>query len=527
MTKKWPAFWSVVILTALCFSPDLRNGLLDWDDKGYIVNNFRIRSLSLDTVRWAFTEFYCSYWSPMTWLSYAVDYAVWGLNPVGYHLTNNLIHALSAGLFFLISCELLKRPAASRPGAPMLQPSHIIYCSALAALLFGIHPLRVESVAWATERKDVLSTFFGLGAVLAYLKYATSTASSSNPEGLGRRRRAVYCLVMLLYALSLMSKAMLITLPVALLLLDWYPLRRLGRDSARRIILEKLPLFLMALSAAWITLKAIAPDARTLADINMPTRLLTAFKAIMLYLRLTVLPIDISPVYFHPGDVAMGPVYALSILVFTGISIWCLLSARRQPVFLAAWLFFVITLLPMLGLTQSGQQEFAARFTYFPSLSPALLVSLGVTVAYERLGAVHNKRGRAILAGVLAALAASAYFTVRDIGHWKNDIALWTRVIELQPHKFGKVYYQRSLFLHLEGEYQKALSDVNEAIDIALRKNYGGMHELYAHRARIHKDMRDLDAAVADFSKAIDLSGEPYSSAYSGERRALYEEGGR
>lgn len=527
MIKKWPLFWFVVIVVLACFVPDLQNSLLDWDDIGYISNNFRIRSLSFETVKWAFTEFYCNYWAPPTWLSFALDYAVWGLNPVGYHLTNNLIHAFNAGLFFLLSYNLLKLYSSGNATYTVLNTKFILYCSVLAALFFGIHPLRVESVAWATERKDVLSAFFGLGALLSYLRYTEYADAMPEPRNPGLLCRArYYWIALLLYGLSLSSKAVLMTLPVVLLVLDWFPLNRLNRNNSKLIFVEKMPLLLLAVLASLVTLQGIAPDIKTFTQFNIQTRVLIAFKSIMVYLRLMFLPTDISPVYFHPGNVTIGFDYVAAILLVVAVSAWCVLVIKHRPVFLAVWLIFLATLVPMLGLSHSSQQEMAARFTYFPALSVSFLASLGAALVYAKFSGLRKIR-HIILIGVLIILAALAFLTVRDIGNWKNDIALWTRVIELQPHKFGKVYFQRSLFLHLEGEYQKALSDVNEALAIALRKKYGGIHELYAHRARILKDMKDYDGAVADFDRAIELSGQPYSAIYQEERNAIYREMGR
>ncbi|MBF0327639.1 MAG: tetratricopeptide repeat protein [Nitrospirae bacterium] len=521
MINKWLLFWSVVIIVFVCFAPDLRNQLLDWDDNGYIYNNEYIRSLSFETVVWAFTEFYCNYWAPLTWLSFSLDYAVWGINPVGYHLTNNLIHAFNAGLFFLIAFNLLRRYAVEYGDSSAGNHTSMLYCAVLAALFFGIHPLRVESVAWATERKDVLSMFFGLGAVLVYLKYTKYADAMPGARNLGFLCRSThYWVLLVLYVLSLMSKAILITLPLVLLVLDWFPLKRFNQKNSKLIFFEKIPLVLIAVFISNVTLRAIAIESKTLSEINIQTRLLIAFKSVITYLGLMLVPTDISPVYYHPGNVTIGFDYILSILIVVLISFYCVLIMRRRPVFLAVWLVFLLTLSPMLGLTQSGQQEMAARFAYIPSLSISLLAALGAFAVHSRVS-VFSKIKLLVPVCVLFVLATLAFLTVRDIGFWKNDIALWSRVIELQPHMFGKAYFQRSLFLNLEGEYQKALSDVDEALTIALRKNYGGIHEIYAHRARIFKNMKDYDSAVADFDRAIELSGPPYSTIYNDEREAL------
>ena len=525
MVRKWPLFWCVVIVVFACFIPDLSNSFLDWDDFGYVVDNVYIRSLSFETVIWAFTKFYCNYWAPLTWLSLAVDYSVWGLNPVGYHLTNNFIHALNAGLFFLIAHHLLTRYATRHPGSLLRDAATVLGCSLLAALFWGLHPLRVESVAWAAERKDVLSTLFGLGAVLAYLRYTDAPETGQKPASPRVFLRSPrYWVMLLLYALSLSSKAMLITLPVVLLILDWFPLQRnLAKfDKLRLAILEKLPLLLIAALASAKTMQAMAITSVPLAHISLTTRVLVAFTSILQYLRQLVFPFGISPVYFHPGKVSFDLGHGVAIAVFAAISGFCLLKVRRHPAFLAAWLLFLVTIFPVLGLTQNGPTELAARFTYIPVLSLSLLGAVGVAAFRARM----PKWGRGVRGGAAMVLAGCALVTVRDIGTWKNDITLWSRVIELQPHKFGKAYFQRSLFLNIAGEYEKALADVNEALSAAKLKKYGGIHEIYVQRAKIRRNMKDFDGAIADLSTAIELSGVPYTEEYYRERGAIYRETG-
>lgn len=518
MKNKWLCFGLVLLSVFACFALDLRNNLLDWDDKGYIINNVYIRSLSLDTVVWAFSDFYCNYWAPLTWLSLALDYAVWGINPVGYHLTNNLIHGLNAGLFFLIAHYLLEQHSTENTDATVRDSSDILLTAVLAALFFGIHPLRVESVAWATERKDVLSAFWGFGSVYLYLRYARASVASK--DSIPCYQFPLFWAVLMLYALSLLSKAMLVTLPFALLVLDWYPLQRFKRQNITAVILEKLPMVAMAIATSLVTIRALSLTSRPLTEINITTRVLIACKAILQYLQLLLFPVNISPVYFHPGNVPLDAGSAFAITVVTAITIACLLTAKRYPAMLAGWLFFLITISPVLGLTQNGPQELAPRFTYIPTLSLSLLFALGTILAGRKIPVLRN-HSAIIPIGVSLLLTCFVALTWRDIGNWKNDITLWTRVIEIQPHKFGKAYFQRSLFLNLAGEYQLALADLDEALAIAEQKKYGAIHEIYAQRAQIHKHRKDYRAAAADLDRAIELSGEPYSSMYRDERMKL------
>ncbi|MBI5483418.1 MAG: tetratricopeptide repeat protein [Deltaproteobacteria bacterium] len=508
------AFAVVVTITLICFAPDLGNSLLDWDDAGYITENTHIHSLSLKTVWWAFSSFYLNYWAPLTWLSLALDYAVWGLNPVGYHLTNNILHAFNAGLFFLICMELL---AIRSPGflrvnedAPFLHIRSQLLCAVLAALFFAIHPLRVESVAWATERKDVLSLFFGLPAVLFYLRHSRSSASAAmSPD---------YWLSLLLFTLSLLSKSMMVTLPVVLLVLDWFPLKRLQPSCIAATLTEKAPFFILSGAASLLTVKAQADMLASSDHITMFTRLLNAFNSIWAYLQLTVWPLNLSPFYVHPVSIMhLTPGNVLPIVFFVVVTICCVMTFRRVPVFMAVWLIYLVTLLPFLGITQSGPQAMAGRFTYLAGLPLALLFSLGVMYIVMRL---RGSPAATVTLGstVTVLLLACGYLTVREIAFWKDDVTLWTRVIEMSPDT-GRAYFQRSYAYRLKHDYQHALADIERAIAIAARKNYRAMHELYWKRAAIRLDMGEYANAVTDYTRALE------SVADSSRAMILYERG--
>jgi hypothetical protein len=532
------AFIIVVVLTFVCFIPDLNNSLLSWDDSGYITNNVRIRTLSVDTVRWAFTELYCNYWAPLTWLSLAVDYAFTGLNPVGYHLTNNVLHSCNAGLFFLIAHQLLTvlkwgaRPAGEVSlSSARSEDVPAIHCALLAALLFAIHPLRVESVVWASERKDVLGMFFGLPALLAYL-YHVRTSRENLPSDGGMFSfvsSPYYWIMMVFYTLSLLSKAMFVTLPVLLLVMDWFPLKRLHKSRLLPVMLEKLPLLILAGSTSLITIQttAITKSAEYVCVVTFWPRVLLAFKSLLVYIWMFIYPVTISPVYFHPGNnVSIDVVFVLSVLLFIAISGICILKVRRQPLFLAAWLLFLMPFIPMSGLVQSGCEAMAARFTYIPALSVSLMAALGIFTALDKV-ATSRRKVLFIKISAVVLLVFYACVTVRDTGFWKNDTAFWSRVIELQPHRFGKPYFERSMSLNIEGEYQKSLSDVNEALAIATLKGFAGVHEIYAQRAMVLRNMKKYEGAVADLSRAIESSGGFYRNMYYKERGELYKQLGK
>jgi len=481
----WAGFALVALLVLVAFAPALRGGLLDWDDAGYVVENEAIRSLSPGTVWWALTQFCCNYWAPLTWLSLGLDRALWGLDPFGYHLTNNLLHAANSGLLFLVVARLLARAGGAAPGPARAG-------ALLAALLWGLHPLRVESVAWVAERKDVLSAFFGLLAVLAYLEHAAREAGDPGARPWSFLRRPAYLAAAALFLLSLLSKAALVTLPPALLLLDAWPLRRLGGPGRRSALLEKLPLLAMAAAASLVTMAAMAPTQRTLAEIGLSTRVIVAFTSLATYLRLTLMPAGISPVYFHPNRVELSAAALTAIGLVLALSAGAALAARRRPALLLGWLFFLVTLAPVIGLTQNGKQELAPRFTYVPGMALSALAGAGFAFLLVRLRGGASRAGAwAAAAAILAGLAA---VTARDIGHWRDDVALWSRVVELDP-SFGLSFEQRAHALERAGRFPEALADVERAERIAVAKGYAGLPKIQMMRGRLLERLGGAPAA--------------------------------
>lgn len=520
------AFFVVFALTMLCFLPDLNNSLLDWDDSGYIYENNHIRNLSVELVRWAFGDFYLNYWAPLTWLSLALDYSFWGVNPLGYHFVNNTLHAFSAGFFFLICRELLQIHSIDHPGdtsSSVHSERSLFYCALLAAVIFAIHPLRVESVAWATERKDVLSLFFGLPAALFYLRHARATDPHQN------RRWSLsgyYLLSLVFFALSLLSKSLVITLPVVLLVLDWFPLRRWKSARILTLLLEKIPFFLMSGVVSAITMKAQVNAIASFEQINLFTRVLNAFKSVAAYMQLTVWPFGLSPFYVHPYTISSVSLeYAVAILFFVVVTLFCILMLKRLPVFMAAWLIYLITLLPFLGFTQVGAQAMAGRFTYLAGLPLALLFSIGIVSAYTRLA---GSRPATVALGLGVALLLSLYgfLTAREISFWKDDVTLWTRVIDLNPHSSGRAYFQRSNAYRIRRDYQRSLADINEAFAIAVQKKYNAMHDLYGARAGILSYMGNFTGAIEDYTKALETAKDITRSMILYERGTVYKKMG-
>jgi hypothetical protein len=479
--------------------PGVRNGFVPtWDDGNYVLYNQDIAELSLATVRWAFTSIphYSRFWAPFTFLSYAVDHAVWGLDPFGYHLTNALLHALSTALVFLLALELVPEERWPVPTA------------ALAALLWALHPLRVESVAWIAERKDVLSAAFGVAAVLAYVRHAKGSA---RPAWRSRAHWAALALAVL----SLASKPTLATLPAVLLVLDAY-LGRFRREGARALLVEKAPWVLLAAIATVVTAIGFEGCYIPLERSGVLSSVLIGLRATWEYLRFTAWPVALSPFHLYPGQVSpLDPAYLLPALAVVALAVAAVAGARRWPAPAAVYLCYLALVAPGALATRTGMTEMADRFTYFPAIPLSIL-------AAAAFGALATRAtSRAARAGIIAAAAAVlmllSALTVRQTRVWRDEVTLWTGAIEARPGHSGRVYESRAAAWAERGEWDRASADLGEAIAIAAAKRYVGLGALYAQRARFRARSGDREAAAADWARAI-ASAPP-------DQRAAFEAG--
>lgn len=391
-------------MTALAYLPALRNGFVDLDDQENLVVNPWIRGFGGPELRWMATAFHVGHWQPFTWLSFALDYRLWGLDPAGFHLTSLVLHAANAALLFMLAIRLL---AAAGVAPERCQAGAIV-----AALAWSLHPLRVESVAWATARRDVLSSFFLLSALLGYV------------PGDGRAPRLGRALV--LTALSLASKASGMVIPALLLALDVWPLRRVSRASAGRVALEKLAFLALAVPSAMVALSAsrAAGALQSLAAVTPAHRIGAAMYGIGFYVWKTIVPLRLLPLYEFPPD--MGPLYPAALagfattLAIVGAAIW---QRRRCPGLAAAAAWYLVAIAPTLGLAQSGPQVAADRYTYVAAMGWSVLG--GGLLAARPLA----------LAPVLLALAVLTWI---QTGTWHDATTLWTRTVAIEPrHAYG------------------------------------------------------------------------------------------
>ena len=439
------------------FWPAVGFGFLAWDDAPLLVGNYAYRGLGLSELRWMFTNTTLGHYNPLTWLSHALEFRLFGLDPRVFHLNNLLLHAATACAFYLTARRLL---AAADPKFAA-ETKRLRSGAALAALLFAIHPLRVESVAWVTERRDVLSGVFYVGTVLAYLE--------------GRRGAAV-----LLYALSLGSKAIGLTLPAALLILDVYPLGRLpagaGRARALRgLVVEKWPFWTLA--ALFAGLGVLGQSGigvmYTLADIGPAERLARSAYNLLFYPAKTLVPVGLSPLYELVRRIdPFSATYVLSALGVAGLTAALWAARRRFPAGLASWAFYVVTILPVVGLLQGGVQSAADRYSYLACLPLALLG--GALLAMLR---VPGAAAGALL--VLALGAASR----RQTMFWRDDESLWLRVLAVAPDTvtahftLGEISAKRGDAAEAEFHYRRCLK-----LNPRYVKAYGSLAQLALSR---------------------------------------------
>jgi tetratricopeptide (TPR) repeat protein len=525
----------VAVLTFLVYLETLSNNFLHWDTSLYVTENPNIRSFNLAFLRWAFLDFYASNWHPLTWISHALDYALWGLDPLGHHLTNNILHAANTFLVVVLTAKLFvtDRARTQKTTDSFLGDRRSLIAGVVTGLLFGLHPIHVSSVAWVAERKDVLCAFFFLLSILMYMEYARHQNAEETGNGRTVRKNFFinkhYLSALGFFALALLSKPMAVSLPLVLLILDWHPFERIGSlRSLKRVVAEKLPFITLSLISSILTVLAQKSGGAVVHFKVLPlsTRLAVAVKSLIGYLQKMIIPLHLSPYYAYPNNASfLSFEYLLPLLLVIGITLLSLFFASRHKLWLSVWSYYVITLLPVLGIIQVGGQAMADRYTYLPAIGPFLLV--GILAARVSANTDSIKKQRFKLFGLLVAVfllfSSLTYITLRQIGIWNNDFTLWDHVIRNQRRKVPFVYYHRGLASMKMGRVDMAMQDFNKAIALDPSDYYA-----YVNRGMLYSRMDLLDMALEDFDKAIALNPRSYE-AYTNKgmvygRAGLFEE---
>jgi tetratricopeptide (TPR) repeat protein len=448
------AAWIVlglVVATAIAYEPVRGNGFISFDDGVYLTENPHVREgLTADAAAWAFQAGYAGNWHPLTWLSHMADVSLWGLDPVPHHVTNVLLHAASAVVLFLLLRLLTRRE----------------WPSAFVAAVFALHPLHVESVAWAAERKDVLCTLLGLLALRAWVGWRLSG------------RRALYWLAFGLYALGLSAKPMLVSLPLMLALLelprllgDRSPGCRFVRVQPAGFARALAPFCALAAASAWVTVLAQrAGGAVTdVVSLSVIARLENAVTSCATYLFQAALPRGLAPFYPYPIGGIPGWKVLASCAAVGGLTVMALRRPRTHPWFTFGWLWYLVTLLPVIGIVQVGRQALADRYTYIP------LVGVSVALAMELPARIGRKPALALAAGLIVVWIG---LTRRQVALWQDDITLFGHALAVTERNYV-AHDLRARALEELGRSEEALADYRAAIsyvpEFAPRYNNAGL----------------------------------------------------
>jgi protein O-mannosyl-transferase len=493
----WLVLSLVAAVTFAAFIPALQNGFVDWDDDKNFVNNASYRGLGWTQLKWMWTTTLLGHWVPVTWMSLGLDYLVRGMDPFGYHLTNVLLHVANAVLFCVVALRLIGHGADVNPDdKSRVLARHV--SAATAALVFAVHPLRVESVAWITERRDVLSGLFYLLAILSYLR------DSRNAGAVATWRRRWYWVAFGCFVLGLLSKAIVLTLPGVLIVLDVFPLRRLGAGAggwlssdSRRRLAEKVPFALASLAAVPITLSAAkhAGNLGSVAVLGLLDRLAISCYGLIFYLRKTLVPLDLAPVYELAFPIrAWSAPYLVSGLLVAAITVLAIISRRRWPALAAAWLVYVMTLLPVSGVFQNGIQIAADRYSYLPSLPLAMLAGTAAFIGLDATRRLHFAVPLGLgIAGVIAVLGV---LTWQQVGVWHDPERLWVHAVATSPS--SAAHYNLANLRAQQSRWTEAIEHYRAAASIRpdwenIQVNWGST------LARQGK----LDDAIAHYREAL------------------------
>jgi hypothetical protein len=496
----WPSL-GLIVLTFAAFLPVLQFGFINFDDHEYVLENKLVNEgLSWAGLVGAFTNFVGGNYHPLTVLSHQLDCTLFGLHPQAMHGVNLALHAANAVLVFLLFQRLLDRDSLSLSPSPgereknesAVQHRHVSWS---IAALFAVHPLHVESVAWISERKDVLCVLLGLLTLRTYVQY---TAQPSPFR---------YLSILCLFVLSLLAKPMMVTLPCVLLLLDYWPLRRLNRNRWLFAVLEKLPLLVPVLVSSIMTMRAQSGESvLTLSELSLRSRLVVSVNGYLWYLQKTFWPTNLAIVYAHPGDVftwtqALVPVLVLAMI--SGVAIWQL---GPRPWLFVGWAWFAGTLVPVIGLVQVGNQMMADRYTYFPHLG--LFLSMGI-LALEGVRRWHVPWVWPVL-GLSIAIAGCTILTWHQVQVWRDSRTLWQHALAVtERNYFALNWVARHKFLN--GDHEEAIDLADQAVRI--KPNFGLSWQTRGHLklelARRRSDPIMLDAALADLRESYRLDPMP------------------
>ncbi len=458
----------LVVVTVAVYAPVRHHGFVNYDDPEYVTENPAVTGgLRTANVVWAFTRAHSANWHPITWLSHMLDCDLYGLAPAGHHLTSVVLHAATSAALFVA----------------LVTMTGALWPSAWVAAMFALHPVHVESVAWISERKDVLCALFWMLALVAYGRYVRAPSL----------RR--YAVVAVSYVLALMSKPMAVTLPLVLLLLDVWPLRRVAVPFGRAI-LEKLPLLVLTLAASLVTIltQSRAGAIASLELVPLGARLANATVAYVRYLVMLVWPAGLSP--FYPLELPV-PTWGVAgaLVVLGAISALVVRSAPRRPYLLVGWLWYLVTLVPVIGIVRAGEQSMADRFTYIPS------VGIFVMVAWPaaELARASRLQARVIATAAIVALVAASIVTRVQLAYWHDSESLFRHALAVTRDNY-LAHTNLGSALTKDGRTAEAFEHFAAAVQIK-----PGYAKARVNLGMAYADRADATAAAAQYAEALRL----------------------
>jgi len=467
-----------------------------YDDGLYVTENSHVQAgLTCESIKWAFTTFHAGNWHPVTWLSHMLDIELYGLNPMGHHWTNLQIHIINTLLLFFI----------------LQYMTGALWQSAFVAALFALHPLHVESVAWVAERKDVLSTFFGMLTILAYIKYVK------------KRNFLRYSLIFIFLSLGLMAKPMLVTMPFVLVLLDFWPLERLKYYSLHQspkllsLIYEKIPLFIPVAISSVLTILAQKEVGAlyTFEVLPITTRIANALISYNNYIIKTIWPQNLAVYYPHPfGSLPLWSVFGAALLI-SGSLFLSVYTIKKYPYIIVGLLWFLGTLVPVIGLIQVGSQAMADRYTYIPLIGLFLIIAWGGSDLLKKWTHKHIVYAAVLSIAVFSALTVRSF---QQTSHWKNGITLFKNAVNVIGNH-PDLHYSIGIHFAVAGRYEKAIYHYKEALKIK-PNHVEALFEL----GTVLYDYGKTDGAIFYLQKAIDKNPD-HTNAHNNLANILYIQG--
>ncbi len=516
----------LIVYCVISFGRIIGNDFVNYDDFRLITENSYIQAgINGQSIKWAFTDSYYEYWHPLTWLSIMMDWRLFGVNASGHHLVSLLLHIGAVLFLFLFLNKATKN----------------LWPSAFAAVLFALHPLRVESVAWAAERKDVLSMFFGMATLYFYVYYAE------------KPRISQYLVCLILFALSLMSKPMLVTLPCVLLLLDYWPLSRWGKKfnpvnipkadnqkiseikelrqkenspvenkimtslkGHRRVInsplLDKTPFFLLSLIVSIMLIVQLRVDNQMLSMQQVPfsERIMNALMSYVSYLGKTFWPVDLAVFYPYDHSFQLWQVSG-SAFVLLAISVVVVYLIKKYPFLTVGWFWYLGTLFPVIGFMQAGSQAMADRYTYLPSIGIAIMLAWGITALIKR----DDQRKRILFPLAMAVATLLAVLTWQQCAYWKNSMTLASHALRVTKDNY-LAHNILASFLVQENKITEAMYHFNKSI--LLKPDYPYTHN---NRGTVYIKLGQYKSAIEDFNTALNLRPN-YANAFCNRGMAYF-----